>query len=571
MNSKTKLRFTAVLTCLLLVVLALLCIGNSDADAAVYNGSCGAEGENLVWSYDSDTRALEVTGKGAMADYASRSHVPWAAYRTTIKTVVIGDGVTYIGDKCFEGQWVLSSVTIPESVTEISGKAFFSSKAIASVVFGNTEFWYVDADYEDEEDILLSSSELSDASTAATCLKNYQGKKLCRIDHAHSYAGSVTAPDCENWGYTVHTCTVCGEWYKGEFVNVLGHVFDENKICTVCGEEYTLDKGVCGEGVTWRLYEDGRLVISGEGAIQDAPYLGYKASTYAKKIIISDGITSIGESAFDMLRNVTEAVIPSSVRYIGDNSFYGTALSSIDIPDGVTWIGEMAFYGTPLVSVKIPDSVKVIGSCAFFECASLTSINMGKGVESIGSSAFTDTGYYKDEGHWKEDMLYLGDILLSARENESGEYVIENGTRIIASHAFGWLENAVKITVPETVKIINFGAFECCYKLTEVNIPTGVTVIEDAVFSGCESLESITIPDGVVSIGNHAFGSMRRLVKVVIPDSVKTISEGAFSDCSSLMSITLGKGVSEIQGDAFAVCGKLAEVINRSELQLTLG
>ena len=111
------------------------------------------------------------------------------------------------------------------------------------------------------------------------------------------------------------------------------------------------------DGLTWTLTADGTLTISGTGAMKKynsnynpSPACG---NSSVKKVVIEDGVTSIGGTAFQ----------------------YCSSLSSITIPNSVTSIGSYAF-GTcrSLTSITIPDSVTSIGDYAFKNCSSLKTI-----------------------------------------------------------------------------------------------------------------------------------------------------------------------------------------------------
>jgi hypothetical protein len=132
-------------------------------------------------------------------------------------------------------------------------------------------------------------------------------------------------------------------------------------------------------------------------------------------VVIPDGVTSFGNSAFYYNTSLTSITIPNSVTTIGNYAFAGTSLTSITIPNSVTSIGyqafvlittltsvtmsnsvtsigDFAFYGaTSLTSITIPNSVTSIGAVAFYNNTSLTSITIPNSVTSIGSSAFGNT------------------------------------------------------------------------------------------------------------------------------------------------------------------------------------
>ena len=108
--------------------------------------------------------------------------------------------------------------------------------------------------------------------------------------------------------------------------------------------------GTCGANLTWHLTDDGVLTISGKGEMDDysypkrAPWGKYDIIRIIKRIIIGDGITTIGGNAFSYCRALTSVTIPNSVTKIGSSAFtYCSALTSVTIPNSVTEIGGRAF------------------------------------------------------------------------------------------------------------------------------------------------------------------------------------------------------------------------------------
>ena len=130
------------------------------------------------------------------------------------------------------------------------------------------------------------------------------------------------------------------------------------------------------------------LILSNGNNSSSSPDLAYNNAI--KKIEIGNGVTSIGDKAFQRCYSLSSITIPDSVTNIGQAAFQRCySLSSITIPDSVTSIANYAFNGCyALSSVIIPDSVTNIGNNDFSDCYSLSSITIPNSVTNIGQAAF---------------------------------------------------------------------------------------------------------------------------------------------------------------------------------------
>ena len=275
----------------------------------------------------------------------------------------------------------------------------------------------------------------------------------------------------------------------------------------------TLTTGKCGDNVKYSFESDtGTLTISGTGDMYD--YSSNKSVFYdngkIKTVIIEKGVTSIGSGAFDGCTSLTSVTIPDSVTSIGDSAFYYcTRLTSVTIPNSVTNIGDSAFRNctslrsvtipnsvtsignsvfeecTNLSNVTIPNSVTSIGDYTFYNCTRLTSITIPDSVTSIGSNAFYNTPYYNDKSNWDNGVLYISDCLIDTNYNfdSTTDYIIKDGTRIIAG-----------------------SAFENCKSLTSVTIPDSVTSIGDNAFRSCTNLKNIIVLSSDCKFGSYIVG-----------------------------------------------------------------
>ena len=251
-----------------------------------------------------------------------------------------------------------------------------------------------------------------------------------------------------------------------------------------------VDSGTCGSNLTYTLDSHGVLTISGTGDMQDSS-LGWDTGLI-KSVIINNGVTSIGNGAFNGCSSLPNITIPDGVTRIGNNAFSRcTGLTSVTIPDSVKSIGWGAFRGcASLTSITIPDSVTSIGEGAFHGCTGLTSITIPDSVTSIGDNPFRGcTGLIKI-------TVSSGNTVYHSTDN----CLIATKTKTLISG----FKNSV-IPSDGSVTSIGWGAFWGYSALTNIIIPDSVTSIGGYAFYSCTGLTSVTIPDSVTSIGESAF------------------------------------------------------------------
>ncbi len=173
-----------------------------------------------------------------------------------------------------------------------------------------------------------------------------------------------------------------------------------------------MDEGKCGDNVYWKYELDGTLTISGTGEMwifysAEGPWAAF--TTSVKRVIIEDGVTSIGEYAFRDFENLSYVQIPESVLSIGGAAFLNcTALTEITLPSGITKIYFSTFSGcASLIGIVLPDGVTGIAPGAFEGCTSLEYIVIPAGLVGIGYDAFKDCSnlwhilYRGNKGQWK--------------------------------------------------------------------------------------------------------------------------------------------------------------------------
>ena len=228
--------------------------------------------------------------------------------------------------------------------------------------------------------------------------------------------------------------------------------------------------GSCGKNLTWKL-TDGTLTVSGTGEMTnyssrfDTPWARNETIT---AIVVEDGVTSIGSSAFCMIYTAKSISIPEGITKIGFDAFADcSGVKELVLPSTLTEIGEQAFRDcSGLESLTIPEKVKTIGSYAFSGCTKLKSVTVPESVTKLGAGAFDGC-----------------DALESA--------VLNCPVSSIEGSLFSWCRSLKSIVIPSTVKSIGWNAFEHCHSLKSVKIPVSVKSIGDMAFEYCYALTDI--------------------------------------------------------------------------------
>ena len=316
--------------------------------------------------------------------------------------------------------------------------------------------------------------------------------------------------------------------------------------------------------------------------------IGFCAFAFSESIAsvnLGNNLTHISDYCFFECNNISSVSIPDSIISIGELAFYGCDnLSEIEFGNGLVHLGALAFSGcTKLESVIIPESVKEIAEEVFLDCTNLNSIDLPDTIESLGYGAFENTAYYNDTENWVEDVLYIDNYLVKAKNSLSGSYIIKNNTIGIANEAFYGCNNVTSIDIPDGLKFIGKSSFSGCKSIEYITMPDSIEIIGANAFSSCQSLKAISVPDnvscinpstfydcktltvisfgsGLTSIGQYALYNCKSLTSVKIPDNVKVIAKYAFNNCEMLSSVVLPADIENVDEMAFYGCKNLKYV-----------
>ncbi len=562
-------------------------------NATRYCNTAGVCGDNVIWIYDANTKSLTIKGSGEMYDFYNDEQ-PWVTYREDIKSAVISEGVTSVGDYTFEFYRYIRKITLPDTITTIGKYAFQACYGISSIVIPD---------------------------------------KVTTIgDYAFSYCTGILSLEIPD-GVT----------------NIGNHAFD---YC-IALKSITIPESVKSIGNAAFQYCQRLKNITLPSGITTIGSSMFRNCEVLESIEIPAGVTSIGSYAFGDCYELSEIVLPKTLPEISAGMFYNCDdITELRIPDGVTSIGSSAFSGClDLRSITIPGSVKLIDEEAFVSCESL------KDVYYIGTEnqwdeiqiytfyndpLFNATIHYVDTGTCGDNLtwtLYESGLLEITGTGEMFTYIsadaypwythrskitsvtISDGITSISDFAFTGYSKISAVSIGNDVAKIGRSAFAYGSAITGLIIPDKVADIDDRAFYGCSSLKELTIPvsakiynssyvfgnctniekiiltkgngtmvdygtittapsdivnyqytpwyasrsnlkelvieEGVCAISSYTFSGCSGLENIILPDSITSIGENAFYGCNGLKNITLPDSITSIGENAFYYCTAL--------------
>ncbi len=245
-------------------------------------------------------------------------------------------------------------------------------------------------------------------------------------------------------------------------------------------------------------------------------------------------------------------VISGPNKYSGEIVIPATVIRNDTVYDVVA-IGTEAFYNcSSLTSLAIPNSIKHIGTNAIVGTSSLTAITLtAPSIEEYCNGQLNELLY--QSGCTTPRILQIDGNRLS-------NIIIPETVSKISNYTFYNCSSLTSVAIGNSVTSIGKYAFSYCPSLTSVTIGNSVTSIGECAFSYCSYLTSVTIGNNVTSIGEETFRGCSSLTSITIPNSVTSIGEAAFGKCSCLTSVIIGNSVTNIEKNTFWDCSSLSSV-----------
>lgn len=562
--------------------------------AYVINGP--DKGTVYLWEYHGSETELTLPetldGVRVTGAYSSFKH------NETVRSVIVPEGYTFIGNETFTGCVSLETVSLPDTINDIGASAFHNCGALKEIRI--------------PEGVPELGSFVFAGCTSLTEIR--LPESLTVIDtHAFEDCGftEITVPD----GVT--------KFGSSAFIN-----------CE------SLKKAVLGSGAQ----ELPASLFYGCSALETVEFRGAVSSIGSNaftgcgfiSFTVPETVSKIANYAFSNCTSLREAFLPAALDEMNGTVFYGceslqrlgvygegSVLSERDgvlyknggkallrcpagfkgsfaVPEGVDKILTGAFCGSmALAEIRLPDSVVSVGDRAFAGCGLLRSVSFGAGLDELGLYLFEDCPALESFSvapgnpsfRYADGLLtdQRTGLLYCAARPQPAELVLPGDIREIAAEAFANHTEIVSVrftagfdTVGERAfegctglqeivfggreTVIGYRAFFKCTALQEALIPDSVTEIGTSAFFGCTALKSVHLPEGLEKLESAVFGGCTALKEIVIPGSVRKISNSfyesgledvvipdsvtdlgaAFRDCVSLKRVVIGNGVRKV-------------------------
>ncbi|MBR6425361.1 MAG: leucine-rich repeat protein, partial [Oscillospiraceae bacterium] len=533
-------------------------------------------GSNITWSLDTVTGVLTISGSGAMKDGKLSGGGITTELKKNIKTIVIEQGVTSVGERNFEGFSGVTSLSFPGSLTSIGDHAFdgvfsLSFLTIPSNIqsIGDYAFWGSALRNVTIPDSVTSlgegafcNSDYLTSVTIGTGVTKINPSTFCGCDRLVNVSipntvteiGSKAFSDCYNLQSISipNSVTTIGE---EAFANSgLQSITIPSSVASVGNKVFYFCKSLntvilySGLTLSYNAFQDSgiKCIVFRSGPPVFEMYMGSQLQFSG---VHATALYPAGNSAWtaDIQQNYGGDITWKSYDYFGacgDHVYWSL------LPGGELFLfgsGEMWSDTTPdfrqyrgsITSVTISDGVTKLKNWAFQSFSVLQNVTMGDDVINIGEGAF-----------------YNCPLLTNVSFGRSKLMKIEK-------NAFKLCTSLADMVLPDTLDIIGESAFYGCESLTAVTIPSGLNSIEDKAFANCTALKSFSVPYSVwftTSDGVLYNRSMTELIQYppaktytsywIVP-KVTVVAPGAFSGSRFLEEIHFQSDAPSIGEDAF--------------------
>lgn len=506
-------------------------------------------------------------------------------YTNSSATLIIpaslnGYPVTAIGPSAFMDNETITTISLPNTVTNIGTNAFYECPYLTGITVstGNPVFSSINGVLcNQNQTVLLEYPEDNSAGTytipaTVTNIAEY-AFQACNLGTVNLGTNVVSIGDNAFNGARVTTVNL-----TNGLVSIGNEAFYDTEVGSISIPATVTNIGAeafsGGESL-------GKISVAAANAFyasvsnvlfnaSQTSLLQYPPETSTRSYVIPDSVTNIAAGAF-YYSTLTNLAFGANVQTIGNSACYVCdALLKLTLDSNLVSIGTNAFVGLNLSSFALPAGVTSIGDEAFLECENVPVITIPAGVTNFGSFVFRSCFALTAINVDPQNPVYtsVGGVMYNKPKttlveypegNTNTVYTILSGVTNIGDGAFAICQKPTKIIVPNGVTGIGEGAFLGCTALTNLTLPASISSIGMGAFEECNELQSLTLGAGVTAIPDYAFYACFSLTNVNIPSGVTAIGELAFYD-TGLSSLTIPASVTSIGELAFVLSYRLSSV-----------
>lgn len=463
----------------------------------------------------------------------------------TLSTIILPDGIRFVGYEAFYMCEALTSITIPQSLYDIGYDAFAYCDNLKDVFISDLTAWCNISFHEFCSNplcyggnLILNGVLIKDliVPTDITIIKPYA---FCGCDSLIS----VTTPGNVNViGYSsFESCNNLKTIDISSNVSSIGR--DAFKYC------YGISDVYCRPMNCPALYYD-----DGDWGL----HFYSNCSIYVPNLSIGLYRTADGWSeyvnrlvAYDFEKG---EIVPDTTATPANNEIWYTTTDGNIVNTSSSKFNvniESNIYKDGKGIITFDGDVKQIGYLAFFWTKNLCTIHLPDSIESIEAAAFYGCPNLS---------AFYG--ILATEDNRCLIINTSTGNELVAFAPNGIIE----YSFPDVVTIAD-SILQECTTIEKIILPNGLKSIGESAFNGCTNLRNINIPDSVSSIGSWAF-SGSAIESMSIPNNVEIIGDHTFRYCSNLSYIHLPNELQRIGDSAFSECTNLIKVNNMSSSKL---
>ena len=270
-------------------------------------------------------------------------------------------------------------------------------------------------------------------------------------------------------------------------------------------------------------------------------------------VVIKEGITGIGDSAFAHYDGLVRVEIPDSVKIIGNSAFNGSknlklekltttgrtienyafsrvSIGEVEISESLVVDRYYTFRGANINQVSFEEGISVLPAYLFNECDFIEEVRIPSSVTEIGDSAFAHCDSLK-KVEIPDSVRVIGNSAFNGSKNLKLEKLTTTG-RTIENSAFSGVSIG-EVEISESLVVDRYYTFRGA-NINQVSFEEGIRVLPAYLFNECDSIEEVRIPNGVTEIEDSAFSHCDNLRVVEIPFSVNHIGRNAFNGCKNL-------------------------------------